>query len=85
MVASSGRLIQPEADVKTQKPILDIPKRDFYPIHEVEQKTSLSRASIYRHARSGKIKLVKVGGRTLVPEAEIARLVSGDAMNATLS
>lgn len=68
--------------MKHPKPVLEIPKRDFYPIPEVEQKTSLSRASIYRHARAGKIKLIKVGGRTLVPEAEIARLVAGDAMNA---
>lgn len=68
--------------MKHPKPVLEIPKRDFYPIPEVEQKTSLSRASIYRHARAGKIKLIKVGGRTLVPEAEIARLIAGDAMTA---
>ena len=64
---------------KTPKPILEIPKRDFYPIPEVEQKLSISRASLYRHARAGKLTLTRVGGRTVIAEAEIARFMASDA------
>lgn len=39
----------------------------------------ISRNSIYRLAAAGKLRLVKVGGRSLVPAADIARLLEGDA------
>ena len=39
----------------------------------------ISRNSIYRLNAAGGLRLVKVGGRTLVPHAEIVRLLEGDA------
>lgn len=36
-------------------------------------------ASLYRWASQGKIRLTKVGGRTLVSASEIQRLIAGEA------
>jgi excisionase family DNA binding protein len=38
---------------------------------------SISRSTLYLLASRGKLRLVKVAGRTLIPASEIARLVSG--------
>ncbi|MFC4625527.1 helix-turn-helix domain-containing protein [Daeguia caeni] len=38
----------------------------------------LSRNSFYRLNAAGKLRLIKVGGRTLVPHSEIVRLLGGD-------
>lgn len=38
----------------------------------------LSRNSFYRLNAAGKLRLIKVGGRTLVPHSEIQRLLEGD-------
>lgn len=38
----------------------------------------ISRNSIYRLNAAGNLRLVRVGGRTLVPHAEIVRLLEGD-------
>ncbi len=35
----------------------------------------LSRSTIYRHAKAGRLRLVKVGGRTLVDAASLRALV----------
>jgi excisionase family DNA binding protein len=39
----------------------------------------ISRATLYKLSLQGKVKLVKIGGRTVVPETEIDRLASGGA------
>jgi excisionase family DNA binding protein len=39
--------------------------------------TGISRSTLYKLASQGKVKLVKIGNRTVVPETEIDRLVSG--------
>jgi hypothetical protein len=36
----------------------------------------ISRATLYKLSLQGKVKLVKIAGRTVVPEAEIDRLAS---------
>jgi excisionase family DNA binding protein len=35
----------------------------------------ISRATLYKMANKGEIRLARIGGRTLVPDAEIKRLV----------
>jgi predicted site-specific integrase-resolvase len=55
--------------------IAKIPRR-AYPVREAGRMIALSPATIYRHAKSGKIHLIRIGGRTLVPESEIARLTT---------
>jgi excisionase family DNA binding protein len=39
----------------------------------------ISRSHLYALAAAGKIKLIRIGGRTLVPEAEIDRLAEEGA------
>jgi excisionase family DNA binding protein len=39
----------------------------------------VGRTSIYKLAADGKIRLVKIAGRTRIPDSEIARLVEGGA------
>lgn len=36
-------------------------------------------STLYKLAREGKLRLVRIAGRTIVPESEIARLASGAA------
>lgn len=39
----------------------------------------LSRNSVYRLVETGKLRLVKVGGRSLIPASDIFRLIEGEA------
>jgi excisionase family DNA binding protein len=40
---------------------------------------SVSRSHVYDLAAAGKLKLVKIGGRTLIPDAEVQRLANEGA------
>jgi excisionase family DNA binding protein len=42
----------------------------------------ISRATLYKMAGNGEIRLARIGGRTLVPDSEIARLVGGVSRSA---
>jgi hypothetical protein len=56
------------------------PVRDLYPIDEGRQKLGgVSAASVYRWAKQGKIRLTKLGARTFISAAEIARLTGSAA------
>jgi excisionase family DNA binding protein len=46
-------------------------------IPEACKALGISKSTIYKLASEGKIKLVHIAGRTVVPESEIARLASG--------
>jgi hypothetical protein len=51
------------------------PTRALYPIKEARSLLgSISTATIYRLAAKGKIKITKVGDRSFISAAEIARL-----------
>mgnify|MGYP001765149278 CR=1 FL=1 len=54
-------------------------ERNAYSVDEFCHRVSISRASFYRLAKAGKIRLVRIGGRTVVPAAEIARLLGAKA------
>jgi len=56
-----------------------IPLRAAYPLKEARVLLGdPSSATIYRWEAQGIIRLVRVGGRTLVPYAEIIRLAGGE-------
>jgi len=38
--------------------------------------SGISKSKLYQLAKDGKLKLTRVGGRTLVPHAELVRLIS---------
>jgi len=43
------------------------------------RRVGISTATFYKYVGLGKIRVVKLGGRTLVPAAEVDRLLSGSA------
>lgn len=53
-------------------------EKHAYRINEACRALGISRTSLYKIAKSGEIKLVKIAGRTVVPRSEIERLVSVD-------
>ena len=57
-------------------------ERWAYSITEVGALTSLSRATLYRLEKAGKLRVVKVGGRMLVPADSLRKLLEGDERTA---
>jgi excisionase family DNA binding protein len=53
--------------------------RVAWPISEGAHRIGVGRTSIYKLAAEGKIRLIKVAGRTLIPDSELVRLVEGGA------
>lgn len=53
-----------------------------YRIDELRDALRISRSSIYNMIRDGRLKAVKIAGRTLIPRSEIERLLSGVANDA---
>jgi excisionase family DNA binding protein len=45
-------------------------------VNDACQALGISRATLYKLAAQGKIRFIKIGGRTLVPESEIDRLAA---------
>ena len=57
-----------------------VPQRDHtapltHTLNAAAQLTGLSRSTLYRHAAAGTLRLVKVGGRTLVDADSLRALV----------
>ncbi len=46
-----------------------------YTLNDAVAVSGLSRATLYRHGKAGRLRLVKVGGRTLVDAASLRVLV----------
>ena len=57
---------------------LRIAERLAWPIKEGAHRIGVGRSTIYKLAAVGKIRLIKIAGRRLIPEEEIERLVSGE-------
>ncbi|MBN9146234.1 excisionase family DNA binding protein [Novosphingobium sp. 1748] len=50
-----------------------------YSIREAVQATSLSKSTIYSHIAAGRLRAVRVGGRTIIPASALTALISGEA------
>ena len=61
-----------EAEFKPSAP----PPRAAWPIDEAAYRMGISRVSIYKLAKEGRLNLIKIAGRTLVPDSEIVRLTT---------
>jgi excisionase family DNA binding protein len=55
---------------------------DAWRVNDALRQLSVSRATLYKMAKDGEIRLARIGGRTLVPDAEIKRLVGGVSRSA---
>ena len=53
--------------------------RFAYTIGETAELTTISKSQLYRLIRSDQLRIVKVGARTLIPAAELRRLISEGA------
>lgn len=50
-----------------------------YSVPEACAATSLGRTSIYAHISSGRLRAVRIGGRTVIPADSLQALLSGEA------
>ena len=60
-----------EADVQSP--------RLAWPIDEGAHRIGIGRTSVYKLAAEGKLRLIKVAGRTLIPDSEVLRIASEGA------
>ena len=56
--------------------------RLVYTIREACQVSTLSRATIYNHINAGRLRVVRVGGRTLIPAESLHLLLAGETYDA---
>ncbi|WP_372731909.1 helix-turn-helix transcriptional regulator [Novosphingobium sp.] len=56
----------------------DVPAKLAYSIKEVVHVTSLARSTVYNHIAKGRLKAVRIGGRTVVPAESLHALLAGD-------
>lgn len=52
---------------------------DLLSMVEVSQRLNVSRTTVWRLAKRGDIRTVRIGSRTLVPRTELLRLIGGGA------
>lgn len=55
----------------------DIPKI-AYSIREASQATSLGRTTLYNYIASGRLKAIRVGGRTVILAESLKALIGGE-------
>lgn len=55
------------------------PEKLAYSIREACHASSLGRSTIYSHIASGRLRAVRVGGRTVIPAEALNALISGEA------
>lgn len=49
-----------------------------YSIREACQASSLGRTTIYNHIANGRLRAVRIGGRTIIPAEALQALVAGE-------
>lgn len=55
------------------------PQKLGYSIREAVAATSLGRTTIYNHIAAGRLRAVRVGGRTIIPAEALHALIAGEA------
>ncbi|MCC0004179.1 MAG: helix-turn-helix domain-containing protein [Methylobacteriaceae bacterium] len=58
------------------KPDLTLPQRLAYPVNDFCTAIGIGRSKLYELRAQGKIKTIKIGGRTLIPASEGHRLIA---------
>lgn len=48
-----------------------------YSVKEACKATSLSKTTIYTHIAAGKLRVVRIGGRTVIPAESLRELIAG--------
>jgi excisionase family DNA binding protein len=55
------------------------PSKLAYSIKEACRASSLGRTTIYNHISAGRLRAVRVGGRTIIPAEALHALIAGEA------
>ena len=55
------------------------PPKIGYSIREACQASSLGRTTLYNHISAGRLRAVRVGGRTIIPAESLHALIAGEA------
>lgn len=50
-----------------------------FSIREACEATSLGRTTIYKHIAAGRLRVTRVGGRTIIPAESLHALIAGEA------
>src|SRR3546814_20717085 len=61
------------------QPIKHDPPKIGYSIREACQASSLGRTTLYNHISAGRLRAVRVGGRTLISAEALHSLIAGEA------
>jgi excisionase family DNA binding protein len=67
--------LQADSANKKRVPPSSSGRPDAWRVNDALRQLSISRATFYKMANSGEIRLARIGGRTLVPDFEIRRLL----------
>ncbi len=54
------------------------PPKIGYSIREACQASSLGRSTLYSHISAGRLRSVRVGGRTIIPAEALRALIAGE-------
>jgi excisionase family DNA binding protein len=70
-----------QADSTNKKRVRPSPsgRPDAWRVNDALRQLSISRATLYKMVKNGDLRLAKVGGRTVVPDSEIIRLIGEGA------
>jgi excisionase family DNA binding protein len=60
---------------RAHRPLAFTVRPSAWRVNDALLQLGISRATLYKMANNGEIRLARVGGRTLVPDAEIKRLL----------
>jgi hypothetical protein len=71
------RTIQADSTDKKRVPPPPVRRPDAWRVNDALRQLSICRATLYKMVKNGDLRLAKVGGRTVVPDSEIIRLVGG--------
>ncbi len=64
---------------KVMHPEKFVPPKIGYSIREACQASSLGRSTLYNHIAAGRLRAVRVGGRTIIPADALHALIAGEA------
>jgi excisionase family DNA binding protein len=64
---------------RAHRPLAFTVRPSAWRVNDALLQLGISRATLYKMANKGEIRLAHIGGRTLVPDAEIRRLIGGGA------
>jgi excisionase family DNA binding protein len=64
---------------RVHRPLAFTVRPSAWRLNDALLQLGISRATLYKMANKGEIRLVRIGGRTLLPDAEIRRLIGEGA------